>query len=233
MIIREWDDNLVVTDNVLTNMPISKLSSITTAVNGMRHDNLLLISKPCDPPEMTDTGYMSYYATFDDMAGWMYGALSIGDITSDIEALCGDVALLNPYLEMLQNIKAHSPVCAHVDIYDSAGRFDPAVISGISAIDGVLISTLGTYNFSDAMANIFNWKMFNKISASNGYFTNAKITSLTSTTATVTNLTATNANITNSLTVKGEPYKFIKVMRQSTYDAIATKDANTVYLTYP
>lgn len=70
MIINERD-NLIVTDNVLTNLPISRLSSIPAGVNGMGPKDLLLISRPCEPSAMTDTGYMSYKVGLDSLGAWM------------------------------------------------------------------------------------------------------------------------------------------------------------------
>lgn len=87
MIINEWD-NLIVTDNVLTNLPISLLSSIPAGVNGMGPEDLLLISRPCEPSAMTDTGYMSYKMRLDDLSGWMYSALDILGIERDLGELC-------------------------------------------------------------------------------------------------------------------------------------------------
>ena len=84
MIINEWD-NFIVTDNVLTNLPISLLSSIPTGVNRMGPDDLLLISRPCEPPAMTDTGYMSYKTSLDSLSAWMESALGISSIELDIE----------------------------------------------------------------------------------------------------------------------------------------------------
>ena len=84
MIINEWD-NLIVTDNVLTNLPISLLSSIPTGVNGMGPEDLLLISRPCEPSAMTDTGYMSYQVSLDSLSAWMSSALGISSIELDIE----------------------------------------------------------------------------------------------------------------------------------------------------
>lgn len=84
MIINERD-NLIVTDNVLTNLPISRLSSIPTGVNGMGPEDLLLISRPCEPSEMTDTGYMSYKTSLDSLSTWMGSALGISSIELDIE----------------------------------------------------------------------------------------------------------------------------------------------------
>ena len=84
MIINEWD-NLIVTDNVLTNLPISRLSSIPTSVNRMDPEDLLLISRPCEPSKMTDTGYMSYKTSLDSLSTWMGSALGISSIELDIE----------------------------------------------------------------------------------------------------------------------------------------------------
>jgi hypothetical protein len=83
MIINERD-NLIVTDNVLTNLPISRLSSIPTGANGMGSEDLLLISRPCEPSEMTDTGYMSYKVGLDSLSEWMRSALGISSIETDI-----------------------------------------------------------------------------------------------------------------------------------------------------
>jgi len=83
MIIKDWDDSLIVTDNVLTNLPISQLSTITITSDGIGRKDLLLISKPCDPSEMTDTGYMSYYATADDLEAWMADIMDIRGMRED------------------------------------------------------------------------------------------------------------------------------------------------------
>lgn len=84
MIIHE-SDNLIVTDNVLTNLPISKLSSIPTETEGIGPTDLMLISKMCDPERMTETGYMSYKATMSDISDFMHSALDVAGIIADVD----------------------------------------------------------------------------------------------------------------------------------------------------
>ena len=257
MIINEWD-NLIVTDNVLTNLPISRLSSIPTSVNRMDPEDLLLISRPCEPSKMTDTGYMSYKTSLDSLSTWMGSALGISSIELDIEQLSVNVEYLWQFKDMLDAISVACPsaVVDHGNNYEN-GKFNPYVISAIYMYAGTIISDLGGYRFADAMSNIFDWKKFNRISAANGQFdnihtpelnannitatngvfTNLSATSrlsasnLTSTNITTPNLTATNANITN-LTVGGQPYQHLSVMTQTAYNTV-TKKANYFYFTYP
>lgn len=87
MVITDWD-NFIATDNFLTNLPISQLSSISMAARGTGPEDLLLISRPCEPSAMTDTGYMSYKMRLDDLSGWMYSALDIPGIERDLGELC-------------------------------------------------------------------------------------------------------------------------------------------------
>lgn len=211
MIINEWD-NLIVTDNVLTNLPISLLSSIPAGVNGMGPEDLLLISRPCEPSAMTDTGYMSHKVSLDSLSAWMHGALDIDSLSGEIADLRLSVDLLSPFYEMLCNIRDACPsaVVDHGNNYEN-GKFNPYVISAIYTSAGTIISDLGGYRFADAMSNIFEWKKFSKISAVNGQFDNIHATGLnvnniTATSGVFTNLSATNANITN-LTVGGQPYQ--------------------------
>jgi hypothetical protein len=113
MIIKEWDNNLIVTDNFLTNLPISKLSSINT--EELSADDLMLISKKCDPSNMTETGFMSYYATFNDLSGWIYSALDVDTIKFDINKLSIDLDRLLPYEDYLSEI-SNAYVSAIVDV---------------------------------------------------------------------------------------------------------------------
>ena len=129
MIINEWD-NLIVTDNVLTNLPISLLSSIPTGVNGMGPEDLLLISRPCEPPAMTDTGYMSYKVSLDSLSAWMYDALDIDGLSGEIHSIRLSVDLLSEFYDMLCRIRDADPSVV-VDIYD-AGKFNPYVISAVT-----------------------------------------------------------------------------------------------------
>ena len=234
MIINEWD-NFIVTDNVLTNLPISRLSSIPTGVNGMGPEDLLLISRPCEPSEMTDTGYMSYKTSLDSLSAWMHGALDIDSLSGEILSIWLSVDLFSGFYDMLCKIRDACP-SAVVGVYDEYNRFNPYVVSAICTDAGTIISDLGGYRFADAMSNIFDWKKFSKISAANGQFDNMhssglntnnisaangiftnlsaasrlSVSNLTSTYITTPNLTATNlttknANITN-LSVGGQPY---------------------------
>ena len=129
MIINEWD-NLIVTDNVLTNLPISLLSSIPAGANGMGPEDLLLISRPCEPSAMTDTGYMSYNASLDSLGAWMYDALDIDSLSSEVHGIRLSVDLLSKFYDMLCRIRDANPSVA-VDIYD-AGKFNPYVISAVA-----------------------------------------------------------------------------------------------------
>ena len=241
MIINERD-NLIVTDNVLTNLPISLLSSIPAGVDGMGPGDLLLISRPCDQREMTDTGYMSYNVDLGSLSTWMYQALDINGITDELFDLRLSVDLLSEFYDMLCKIRDACP-SAVVDIYDESNRFNPYVISAICTDAGTIISDLGGYGFSDAMSNIFGWRKFSKISAADGYFDRAHRTSLTATTVngtngvftnlsatsrlsaanltstntttsrlTATKLTATDAANITNLTVDGQPYQHLSVM---------------------
>ena len=172
MIINEWD-NLIVTDNVLTNLPISRLSSIPTSVNSMRPEDLLLMSRPCEPSKMTDTGYMSYKTSLDSLSTWMGSALGISSIELDIEQLSVNVEYLWQFKDMLDAISVACPsaVVDHGNNYEN-GKFNPYVISAIYMYAGTIISDLGGYRFADAMSNIFDWKKFNRISAAKGQFDN-------------------------------------------------------------
>lgn len=238
MIINEWD-NLIVTDNVLTNLPISLLSSIPAGVNRMGPEDLLLISRPCEPSAMTDTGYMSYKVSLDSLSAWMYDALDIDSLSGEIRDIQLSVDLLSKFYDMLCQIRDACPsaVVDHGNNYEN-GKFNPYVISAIYTSAGTIISNLGGYRFADAMSNIFDWKKFNRISAENGQFDNIHVaglevnnninaingvftnlsvasrlsaSNLTSKYITTPNLTATNANITN-LTVGGQPYQHLSVM---------------------
>ena len=258
MIINEWD-NFIITDNVLTNLPISLLSSIPAGANGMGPEDLLLISRPCEPSAMTDTGYMSYNASLDSLGAWMYDTLDIDSLSGEIHGIQLSVDLLSKFYDMLCQIRDACPsaVVDHGNNYEN-GKFNPYVISAIYTSTGTIISDLGGYRFADAMSNIFDWKKFNRISAENGQFDNIhaaglevnnninaingiftnlsaasrlSASNLTSKYITTPNLTATNANITN-LTVGGQPYQHLSVMAQTAYNA-ATKKANYFYFTYP
>ena len=129
MIINEWD-NLIVTDNVLTNLPISLLSSIPAGVNGMGPEDLLLISRPCEPSEMTDTGYMSYKTSLDSLSAWMYDALDIDGLSGEIRDIRLSVDMISEFYDMLCRIRDADPSVV-VDIYD-AGKFNPYVISAVT-----------------------------------------------------------------------------------------------------
>lgn len=238
MIINEWD-NLIITDNVLTNLPISLLSSIPAGSNGISPEDLLLISRPCEPSAMTDTGYMSYNVSLDSLRAWMYDALDIDGLSNEVHGIRLSVDLLSEFYDMLCQIRDACPsaVVDHGNNYED-GKFNPYVISAIYTSAGTIISDLGGYRFADAMTNIFNWKKFNRISAENGQFDNIHVTglevnnninatngvftnlsatsrlsaaNLTSTNITTPNLTATNASITN-FTVDGQPYQHLSVM---------------------
>lgn len=258
MIITNWD-NFIATDNFVTNLPISQISSIPMADRGMGPDDLLLISRPCDPSAMTETGYMSYKAELGNLSAWMYRALDVSGITSDIRDLSLSVGYLWQFKEMLEGISNACP-SAVVDIYDEYNRFNPFVISAIWTEAGVLTDLKG-YRFSDAMSKVFDWKKFNSISAISGYFdsisagaikantltaatinatnvtaTNGKFVNLTATNGWITNahitgLTAVNASISN-LAVDGHPFQHLSVMAQSAYN-VAAKQPHYFYFTYP
>lgn len=230
MVIKEWDNNLIVTDNVLTNLPISQLSSIDINTNGLSPYDLMLISKSCDSNEISETGYKSFNVTLDDLSAWMYSVLDINGIGLNIEEISSDLNCLLPYESMLQNI-SNAYISAFVEL-NKNGKFDPLVISALYVEKGQLLSAMGGYRFADAMANIFNWKKFNAISANtgsfdnmyasnirvdnvspnnidstNGIFKNLSATTrlsaaaLTATTGNIPTLTSNNTNI-NNLTVK-------------------------------
>lgn len=160
MIINEWD-NLIVTDNVLTNLPISLLSSIPAGVNGMGPEDLLLISRPCEPSAMTDTGYMSYKVSLDSLSAWMYDALDIDSLSGEIRDIRLSVDMLSEFYDMLCKIRDACPsaVVDHGNNYEN-GKFNPYVISAIYTSAGTIISDLGGYRFADAMSNIVSWKKF-------------------------------------------------------------------------
>jgi hypothetical protein len=113
MIIKEWDNNLIVTDNFLTNLPISKLLPINT--DKLSSDDLMLISKKCNSSNMTETGFMSYYATFNDLSIWMNAVLDIDTIKLDINQLSIDLDRLLPYEDYLSEI-SNAYVSAIVDV---------------------------------------------------------------------------------------------------------------------
>lgn len=199
MIINEWD-NLIVTDNVLTNLPISLLSSIPAGVNGMAPEDLLLISRPCEPSAMTDTGYMSYKVSLDSLSAWIYDALDIDSMSSEIHSIRLSTDSLIEFYDMLCKIRDACP-SAVVDIYDEYNKFNPYVVSAICTDAGTIISDLGGYRFADAMSNIFSWKKFSKISAVNGYFDNTYAAGLNVNNITVTNGIFTNLSATSRLSV--------------------------------
>lgn len=218
MVITDWD-NFIATDNFLTNLPISQLSSISMAVRGTGPEDLLLISRPCEPSAMTDTGYMSYKMRLDDLSGWMYLALDIPSIEQDLGELCISVGYLWRFKEMLEGISNACP-SAVVEVYDGLGRFNPFVISAIYTSAGTILSDLGGYRFSDAMSDIFGWRKFNSISAAAGYFdslssNDIKTNTFFANTFNATNVTADNGKFTrltantadiNNLTVDGQTY---------------------------
>jgi len=200
MVITDWD-NFIATDNFLTNLPISRLSSIPMAARGMGPEDLLLISRPCEPSAMTDTGYMSYKTKLADLSGWMYLALDISGIEQDLGELCSSVGYLWRFKEMLEGISNACP-SAVVEVYDGSGRFNPFVISAIYTSAGTILSDLGGYRFSDAMSDIFGWRKFNSISAAGGYFdllssNDIKTNTFFANTFNATNVTANNGRFTN------------------------------------
>lgn len=202
MIIREWENNLVVTDNILTNLPISQLSSIPMDVNGLLPTDRILISKLCDLSNMTDTGYMSYSASLAAVSSFAYRALDIEAITSNMSQISTNLDGLLGFRDMLQNMTRRQS--ADVSVYNEAGEFDPFVISSIYAISGILLDELSGYRFSYAVDNIFKWKTFNDL--------------------TVQNLAVANIN--------GVPYKHLNyAIPENTYQGMA-KAANTYYFTY-
>jgi len=191
MIINERD-NLIVTDNVLTNLPISRLSSTPLAADGVRQDDLFLVSRACEPPAMTETGYMSYKADFGSLSRWMRDAFGLPGLSNQVDDLLLSVSNLNEFYDMLCKIRDACP-SAVVDIYDEYEKFNPYVISAICTDAGTVISDLGGYRFADAMSNIFDWKKFSKISADAGYFGNIQTTGSIN----VNNLTAVNGVFQN------------------------------------
>lgn len=196
MVIKSWDDKLVVTDNVLTNLPISKLSSIPTAV-GMAPTDLFLISKLCDPSNMTDTGYMSYNTTLGGLSSFIYDAFDMLGVNDSINTLSIDMDRLLPYYGLLQEISASSTTAIIDADVTPGGKYNPFIVSAIYSAKGQLLSSLSGYRLGDAIERIFGWKKFPQISATNGYFDN-----LNGGTINPLNLNVTNANIDN-LTVGG------------------------------
>lgn len=199
MVITDWN-NFIATDNFLTNLPISQLSSIPMAAHGMGPKDLLLISRPCEPSAMTDTGYMSYKTKLGDLSRWMYLALDISGIEQDLGELCSSVGYLWRFKEMLEGISNACP-SAVVEVYDGLGRFNPFVISAIYTSAGTILSDLGGYRFSDAMSDIFGWRKFNSISAAGGYFdslssNDIKTNTFFANTFNATNITADNGKFT-------------------------------------
>ena len=246
MIIKEWDAALIVTDNVLTNLPISKLSSIPMDVDGLFPSDLILISRLCDLSNMTETGYMSYNATMAEVSAFTYDALGIDEITSNISQISVNLDSLLIYKGMLERMTVDQ--LAKTDIYDGS-YFDPLMISAIHAVSGVLLEELSGYRLSYAMENIFNWKTFQ-----NGKFTRLTATYLTAINANITNLTASKLTATdgdianlsaNKLTatdgdianltvnnINGQTYKNITyAIAESEYQR-QSKAANTFYFTY-
>ena len=232
MIIKEHDNNLIITDNVLTNLPISQLSSINIDTTGLSSDDLMLVSKKCNPDEMTETGFMTYHTTLQSLSEYIHSALNIAGINLDIEQISSDLAQIYPYKDLLQEISS-TTTSAYVNITDSTGRYNPYVISAIYTEKGQLLSSLGGYKFADAMASIFDWKKFNgisanTISANNSEFNKSIVNELSIITkiygdivsnssnfenitinnqlsavkGKFTNLTATNLTATNNITTK-------------------------------
>lgn len=169
MIIREWDeDYLVVTDNFITNLPVSRLSSIPFDAGGLGPDDLMLVSKPCSPEEMTETGYMSYYAKLDDLSAWIQDALDITGITSDMAEMGRDVSALTPYLPMFQELSANKQSAIVETELD--GKFDPLLISAIYVERGTILSALAGYRLDYAIDRLLQWKKLGGVSADSGDF---------------------------------------------------------------
>lgn len=166
----------------------------------MGPDDLLLISRPCEPSEMTDTGYMSYRTSLDSLSAWMGSVLGISSIELDINQLSVKAGYLWQFKEMLDAISVANP-SAIVDNGDNYkdGKFNPYVISAIYTSAGTIISGLSGYRFADAMSNIFSWKKFDGISASNGQFDNIHSTRLGVDDITVTNGVFTNLSAASKL----------------------------------
>ena len=170
MIIREWDDDyLIATDNFITNLPISRLSSIPVAAHGLGPDDLMLVSKPCDPAEMTETGYMSYQARLDDLSTWTQDALGITGITADVLSVRQDVDQLTPYLDLLQRLSSNSQ-SALVDVEDENGRFNPLQISAIYVKNGTILTSLGGYRMDMALDAVLAWNKIGSVAAGSGVF---------------------------------------------------------------
>lgn len=200
MIIREWDDDyLIATDNFITNLPISRLSSIPVAADGLGPDDLVLVSKPCDPEEMTETGFMSYQARLDDLSTWTQDALGITGITADVQNVRQDVDQLTPYLDLLQRLSSNSQ-SALVDVEDEDGRFNPLQISAIYVKNGTVLSSLGGYRTADALDGVLAWKKLDSVSAVSGVFDGASAGSLTAGPVTADSLSAgvVNADTVNA-----------------------------------
>jgi len=216
MIIKEWNtEQLIVTDNVLTNLPISKLSSIPAATD-ITPDDLFLISKPCDPANMTETGYMSYQASIDDLSAYLYTVFDIEGINTDIDEISANLNRMLTYEALLQRIR---DARVELDVYDDDGRFNPYIISSITELSGVLDSLDG-YMLTSAMEEIFGWHKFNKICADDGYFDDLH----------ATNIETTNLEVTN---INNMPFQYLSVMTDQNYNKATTvKKPDVFYFTY-
>lgn len=245
MVIKDWDSELVVTDNVLTNLPISRLSSIPT-VAGVDGDDLLLVSKKCGDPQMTETGYMSYRMRFSDVAEWAGQALGVDDIIYDVGQLSDGLGRLLPYAGMVANLSGETS--ASLGVYDDHSVYNPYIVSAIYQTDGA-ISRLSGYRLSTAVDHLTQVHKFTSISAGTGAFDNIVGAEISSGRAIYADLSVTNALSAASaavvsarveslsaekLVVGGVPYSHLSAMPEAEYAHLQPqqKRKDCFYFTY-
>jgi hypothetical protein len=244
MVIKDWDSELVVTDNVLTNLPISRLSSVPIDAGGVRPDDLMLISKRCDDPQMTETGYMSYQRRFSDIAAWAASALGVDDIVYAVGRLSDDVGGLLPYAGMVANLSGETS--ASLGVYDDHSVYNPYIVSAIYQTDGA-ISRLSGYRLSTAVDNLMQVHKFTSVSAATGAFDNIVGAEISSDRAVYAGLSVTNALSAASaavvsarveslsaekLVVGGVPYSHLSAMPEAEYARLQQKRKDCFYFTY-
>lgn len=246
MVIKDWDSELVVTDNVLTNLPISRLSSIPIDAGGVQPDDLMLISKRCSDPQMTETGYMSYQRKFSDISVWAASVLGVGDIIYDVGQLSDELGKLLPYAGMVANLSGETS--AFVGVYDDRSVYNPYIVSAIYQTDGA-ISRLSGYRLSTALDNLMQVHKFTSVSARIGSFDNivgAEISSdrvLYADLSVTRTLSAASATVVSAqvkslsaekLAVGGVPYSYLSAMPEADYANLRPqqKRKDCFYFTY-
>ena len=173
MIIKDNDNCLIVTDNLLTNLPISRLSSIPTVdglTDGIGDEDKFLLSKKCEPgaENMTETGYMSYYVLFKDIGTGIQRLLGLRGLCAELDSMVKRANNLLQYSDMLSAISCSSP-SVYCDIYGKDLEFNPFVISAIIQHEGVLSSVEG-FRLLEAISSCVDHYSLNSISAKEGYF---------------------------------------------------------------